>query len=87
MIQNKFINFRSPSPILHCNRKPLSPISRSTIPKSAHATRDHSNDFLAIQGKHIVPAQSRISLLSAGWDYSPKMAKGKKKKARAKERF
>ncbi|XP_011858229.1 PREDICTED: uncharacterized protein LOC105555798 [Vollenhovia emeryi] len=78
----------APSPaLLHCNRKPLSPISRSAIPKSAHATRDRSGDFLAIQGKHIVPAQSKISLLSAGWDCSPRVARGKKKKARAKERL
>ncbi|KAL0101259.1 hypothetical protein PUN28_018805 [Cardiocondyla obscurior] len=71
--------------VLHCNKKSLSPISRSMIPKSAHATCD-SNDVLAIQGKHIVPTQSKISLLSAGWDYSPRVVKGKKKKPRAKER-
>jgi len=65
----------------------LSPISHSTVARSAHATRDHRNgDFLAIQGKHIVPAQSsKISLLSAGWDYNPRVSKHKKKKARAKE--
>ncbi|XP_071559554.1 uncharacterized protein [Temnothorax nylanderi] len=78
----------APSPAaLHCNRKPLSPISRATMPKSAHATRDRSGDFLAIQGKHIVPAQSRISLLSAGWDCPPRVAKGKKKKVRGTERL
>ncbi|CAL1688737.1 unnamed protein product [Lasius platythorax] len=68
----------APSPaILHCNRRPLSPISRSKIPKSAHATRDR----LEVQGKHISPSQSKIGLLSAGWDYSSRMAKSKKKKA------
>lgn len=70
----------APSPaILHCNRRPLSPISK--IPKSAHSTRDR----LEIQGKHIIPSQSKISLLSAGWDYSSRMAKSKKKKARVTE--
>ncbi|XP_011157068.1 uncharacterized protein LOC105194049 [Solenopsis invicta] len=77
----------APSPVaLHCYRKPLSPISRSTIPKSAQATHDRGGEFLAIQGKHIVPAQSRISLLSAGWDCSSRAAKSKKK-ARTKERL
>lgn len=65
----------APSPaILHCNRKPLSPISK--IPKSAHTIRDR----LEIQGKHIIPSQSKISLLSAGWDHSSRMIKSKKKK-------
>ncbi|XP_050457459.1 uncharacterized protein LOC126854588 [Cataglyphis hispanica] len=65
----------APSPtILHCNRKPLSPISK--IPKSAHTTRD----CLEIQGKHIIPSQSKISLLSAGWDHNSRMIKSKKKK-------
>ncbi|KAH0951984.1 hypothetical protein HN011_005189 [Eciton burchellii] len=89
---SKFSNSRNrslaPSPrVFDYSRKPLSPISHSTIPRSAHATRDHRNrDFLAIQGKHIVPAQSsKISLLSAGWDYNPRVSKHKKKKARAKE--
>ncbi|XP_072746995.1 uncharacterized protein [Anoplolepis gracilipes] len=68
----------APSPnILHCNRKPLSPISK--ISKSAHATRDR----LEIQGKHIIPSQSKINLLSAGWDYNSRMAKSKRKKTRA----
>lgn len=83
-------NFRSlaPSPaVLHCSRKPLSPISRSAVPKSAYATRDRHSDFLQIQGEHIVPAQSKIGLLSAGWDYNPRTTKSKKKKARAKERI
>lgn len=66
----------APSPILHCNKKPLSPISK--IPKSAHVTRDR----LEIQGKHIFPSQSKISMLSAGWDYSSRMTKSKKKKFR-----
>ncbi|XP_011700664.1 PREDICTED: uncharacterized protein LOC105457597 [Wasmannia auropunctata] len=79
----------APSPVCvqHCSRKPLSPISRSMIPKSAHVTHQRGNEFLAIQGKHIVPAQSNISLLSSGWDGSPRKAKGKRKKARAKERL
>ncbi|XP_014482946.1 PREDICTED: uncharacterized protein LOC106748680 [Dinoponera quadriceps] len=77
---------QAPSPtVLHCSRKPLSPISRPTIPKSAHAARELDN-LLEIQGRHVVPAQSsKIGLLSAGWDYSPRVAKGKKKKARARE--
>ncbi|XP_029178526.1 uncharacterized protein LOC114946242 [Nylanderia fulva] len=71
----------APSPaILHCNRRPLSPISRSKIPKSAHATRD-----LEVQGKHIIPSQSKIGLLSAGWDYNSRMVTSKKKKARTTE--
>lgn len=78
----------APSPtVLHCSRKALSPISRSALPKSAYMTRECSNDFLAIRGKHIVPAQSKIGLFSAGWDCSPRVAKGKKKKARAKEKL
>ncbi|KAL6258362.1 hypothetical protein P5V15_010314 [Pogonomyrmex californicus] len=76
----------APSPaVLHCSRKPLSPISHSTVPKSAHTIRDH-NEFLTIQGKHIVPAQSKISLLSAGWN-CPRVIKEKKKKTRTNERF
>lgn len=72
---------------LHYNRKPLSPISRPTLPKSAYVTRECSSNFLTIQGKHIVPAQSKISLLSAGWDCSLRVTKGKKKKTRAEERL
>ncbi|EZA58639.1 hypothetical protein X777_14808, partial [Ooceraea biroi] len=77
--------------ILYCSRKPLSPISqfrpsRSIIPRSAQATRYRCNSgFLEVQGKHIVPAQSsKINVLSAGWDYSPRVTKNKKK-ARTKE--
>ncbi|EZA58640.1 hypothetical protein X777_14809 [Ooceraea biroi] len=91
---NNFVNFRSlaASPgILYCSRKPLSPISqfrpsRSIIPRSAQATRYRCNSgFLEVQGKHIVPAQSsKINVLSAGWDYSPRVTKNKKK-ARTKE--
>ncbi|EFN87414.1 hypothetical protein EAI_05350, partial [Harpegnathos saltator] len=69
------------STVLHCSRKPLSPIARPTIPKSAHAAREHDN-LLEIQGKHLGPTQSsKIGLLSAGWDYSPRVVKSKKKKA------
>lgn len=68
----------APSPaVQHCNRKSLSPISRPMIPKSAHITRDCSINFLEIQGKHIIP----------NWDYSPKVAKNKKKKTQTKERL
>ncbi|EGI65647.1 hypothetical protein G5I_05746 [Acromyrmex echinatior] len=68
----------APSPaVQHCNRKSLSPISRPMIPKSAHLTRDCSINFLEIQGKHIIP----------NWDYSPKVAKNKKKKTQTKERL
>ncbi|XP_032667685.1 uncharacterized protein LOC116842493 isoform X2 [Odontomachus brunneus] len=73
------------STVLHCSRKSLSPISRPTIPKSAYAAREHDS-LLQIQGKHVVPAQSsKISLLSAGWDHSPRVSKSKKKKSSAKE--
>lgn len=69
----------APSPaISHCNKKPLSPISK--IPKSAQATRDR----LEIQGKHIFPSQSKVNMLSAGWD-SSRMIKSKKKKIRVME--
>lgn len=69
----------APSPaILHCNKKPLSPISK--IPKSAQATRD----CLEIQGKHIFPSQSKVNMLSAGWD-SSRMINSKKKKIRVME--
>ncbi|XP_018402549.1 PREDICTED: uncharacterized protein LOC108779601 [Cyphomyrmex costatus] len=68
----------APSPaVQHCSRKSLSPISCPIIPKSANITRDCSINFLEIQGKHIVPS----------WDCSPKVAKSKKKIARAKERL
>lgn len=82
--------FRSlaPSPVVvHCNRKPLNPISRSTIPKSAHVICNH-DDLLEIQGKHIVPVPSpKINMLSTGWDYSPRIVKGKKKRDVSKEGF
>lgn len=72
-------NRLAPSPaISHCNKKPLSPISK--IPKSAQATRDR----LEIQGKHIFPSQSKVNMLSAGWD-SSRMIKSKKKKIRVME--
>ncbi|XP_012541365.1 uncharacterized protein LOC105839526 [Monomorium pharaonis] len=69
----------APSPTaLHCSRRPLSPISRSTIPKSAHVNQYCGSDFLTVQGKHIGPVHSRLNLLSA--DCNPRMAKSKKKK-------
>ncbi|XP_012140341.1 uncharacterized protein LOC100879262 isoform X2 [Megachile rotundata] len=62
------------------NRRPLSPISRSTLPVSAQTTHNN-NEGLEIQGKHMTPGQSlKLSIPGTIRDNNPGSSKSKRKK-------
>ncbi|XP_053974756.1 uncharacterized protein LOC128874246 [Hylaeus volcanicus] len=73
----------SSSVVLQRNRKPLSPISRSTLPYSAQTTHNN-NEALEIQGRHIIPGQSpKLSMDNTGWDYNARSRNSKKKRGQS----
>lgn len=62
------------------NRKPLSPISRPTLPISAQTTHNN-NEGLEIQGKHVTLGQSlKLSIPGTSWDCNARSSKSKKKR-------
>ncbi|XP_076170097.1 uncharacterized protein LOC143148079 isoform X2 [Ptiloglossa arizonensis] len=78
----------SSSVVLQRNRKPLSPISRSTLPVSAQTTHNNNNEGLEIQGRHIIPGQSsKLSMVNTGWDYNTRSWNSKKKRGQSKTKL
>nr|XP_034193416.1 uncharacterized protein LOC117610293 isoform X1 [Osmia lignaria] len=62
------------------NRKPLSPISRPTLPISAQTTHNN-HEGLEIQGKHVTLGQSlKLSIPGTSWDCNAGSSKSKKKR-------
>ncbi|KOC63017.1 hypothetical protein WH47_02466 [Habropoda laboriosa] len=62
--KNRFLTSSVPLPR---NRKPLSPISRPTLPVSAQTVHNNNNEGLEIQGRHIVSGQSsKLNTLTTG---------------------
>ncbi|XP_076669776.1 uncharacterized protein LOC143369565 isoform X1 [Andrena cerasifolii] len=75
------------SVMLQRNRKPLSPISRSTLPVSAQSSHDN-NEALEIQGRHIIPGQSsKLSLSNTNWDYNAGSSTARKKRSQLKTKL
>ena len=73
---------------LQRNRKPLSPISRSTLPVSAQSSHNNNNEGLEIHGRHIIPGQSsKLSLSNTNWDYNAGSSTARKKKSQLKTKL
>ncbi|XP_076623108.1 uncharacterized protein LOC143342773 isoform X2 [Colletes latitarsis] len=76
------------SVVFERGRKPLSPISRSTLPVSAQTSHINDNDGLKIQGRHIIPGQStKISGTNSGWDCSTRSRNDKQKRRQSKTKL
>lgn len=90
-LYTSFYNFRSLTPssvMLQRHRKPLSPISRSTLPVSAQSSHNNNNEGLEIQGRHIIPGQSsKLSLSNTNWDYNAGSSTARKKKSQLKTKL
>ncbi|XP_076226117.1 uncharacterized protein LOC116426671 isoform X2 [Nomia melanderi] len=77
----------SSSVVLQRNKKPLSPISRSTPPVSAQTIHNNTKCF-EIQGRHISSGQSsKLSVINTGSDHSTKNSKNKKKRSQSKTKL
>lgn len=84
-----FYNFRSltSSVILSRNKKPLSPISRSSLPVSAK-TIHNNHESLEIQGKQITPRQSpKLNMSTTGLENTSRNSTKKKKRTQTKTKL